>query len=320
MKRALDLAAKGWPAVSPNPMVGCVIVHRNEIVSEGFHECFGGPHAEVNAIRELPEPVPAADCELYVTLEPCSHFGKTPPCADLIIQKGFQNIVICNGDPNPLVAGKGIEALSRAGITVVKDVLAEDGRKLNRRFFTFHEKKRPYIILKWAETADGFISRLPVPADRAENIISTPGQLREMHSMRAECMAVMVGKNTVLADNPSLTTRLVPGKNPVRVVLDRELQIPRDYRIFDGQARTIIFNSCRDGEEGANRYIRLDYGRDIPEQVCTQLYLAGIQSLMVEGGTFLLESFFEKELYDEVKVFRNPDLLFGQGIGAPKRK
>ncbi|MBL7917041.1 MAG: bifunctional diaminohydroxyphosphoribosylaminopyrimidine deaminase/5-amino-6-(5-phosphoribosylamino)uracil reductase RibD, partial [Bacteroidia bacterium] len=196
--RTLTLAQKGLGAVSPNPLVGCAIVKDGEIVAEGYHQKFGEAHAEVNAINNLPKDINPADCTLYVNLEPCSHQGKTPPCADLIISKGFKKVVIANMDTNPLVGGKGIEKLRTAGIEVITGVCEQEAKFLNRRFFTFHEKKRPYIILKWAQTADGFISKLPVPADRNKNLISGEASRKLVHQMRAEEDAILVGKNTVI--------------------------------------------------------------------------------------------------------------------------
>lgn len=320
MQKALELALKGWPDVAPNPMVGCVIVLNDKIIAEGYHEYFGGPHAEVKAINNFPQGINPSECTVYVTLEPCSHFGKTPPCADLIIEKGFKKVVICNLDPNPLVAGKGVQKLRDAGVEVISGVLEDEGRKLNKRFFVFHEKKRPYIILKWAETADGFISRFPVPENRNENIISTPEQMLEVHKMRASEMAIMVGKNTVLWDNPSLTTRLVEGKNPVRIVIDRQLDIPRSFNVYNRDSQTLVLNYKKEGVEDNITFCKLDFAASLPEQICALLHEKNIQSVIIEGGAFLLESFFEKELFDEVKIYKNDELIFGSGIKAPRRR
>jgi len=317
MQRALDLAKLGWPNVAPNPMVGCVIVKDDKIVAEGYHQKYGEAHAEVNAIKNIGKDIQPGDCTLYVTLEPCSHFGKTPPCSDLIISKGFKKVVVCNSDPNPLVGGQGIEKLRNAGIEVITGVLEKEGWELNKRFFTFHEKKRPYIILKWAQTADGFISRYPVPENRSENIISSPEQMMESHKMRSEEMAIMVGKNTVLCDNPTLTTRLVKGKNPIRIFIDRKLEVPRDFNIYNNESKTIVFNELKNGSEDHIEYIVLDFTKNIPVQICSHLHQKNIQSLIIEGGTHLLNSFIEQNLYDKVKVFENKNLKFGNGIKAP---
>jgi diaminohydroxyphosphoribosylaminopyrimidine deaminase / 5-amino-6-(5-phosphoribosylamino)uracil reductase len=318
MHRALHLASQGRLSVAPNPMVGCVIACGGKIVSEGFHEKYGEAHAEVNAIKKMPEGIDPSHCTLYVSLEPCSHYGKTPPCADLIIEKGFKKVAVCNMDPNPLVAGKGIQKLREKGIEVTTGILEEKGRELNKRFFTFHEKRRPYIILKWAQTADGFVSRFPIPDNREENMISTLEQLKEGHRLRAESMAILVGKNTVLADNPSLTTRYVNGKNPLRLFIDRNLEVPSHFRIYDEEAPTIVFNSTKEGRNGNIRYCKLDFTENIPEQICSFLYRSNVQSLLVEGGPFLLESFFDKKLYDEIKILRNPDVYFKSGLKGPK--
>lgn len=317
MQRALVLAAKGWPAVAPNPMVGAVIVHHNTVVAEAHHQKFGGAHAEVLAIRELPDGIPPSECELYVTLEPCSHHGKTPPCTELIINKGFRKVYIASGDPNPLVNGKGIALLRAAGIAVITGVLEPEARYLNRRFYTFHEKKRPFITLKWAESGDGFISRLPLPQNRADNRISGEKALQLAHRLRAEHMAILVGKNTALADDPELSTRLVEGKNPIRILIDSQLQVPATARIFNNKAQTLVFNLLREEKEGHIEWIKLKPEQAIHKQILLALYTRDIQSLMVEGGTKVLETFIGEGLYDEVYRITNPGLLFGKGVAAP---
>lgn len=317
MQKALNLASQGWPNVMPNPMVGCVIVYNEEIVSSGFHEKYGEAHAEVNAIKNLPPSINPQECSIFVTLEPCSHFGKTPPCADLIVSKGFKKVVICNMDPNPLVAGKGIEKLRKAGVEVITGVLEEDGLKLNKRFFTFHTKKRPYYILKWAQTADGFISRWPIPENRIENLIGDEAQQIASHQLRAGEMAIMVGKNTILWDNPELTTRLVKGKNPIRIILDRNLEIPKALKIFNNESRTIIFNALIDRQEGIHTYIKIDFRNNFFIQLNSCLHNLGIQSVIVEGGAKLLQSFIEHGNYDETNIYTNSNLFFGSGIKAP---
>jgi diaminohydroxyphosphoribosylaminopyrimidine deaminase / 5-amino-6-(5-phosphoribosylamino)uracil reductase len=318
MQRALELAGKGLGAVAPNPMVGCVIVQGDVTVAEGYHQHFGGRHAEVEAIRNLPSEVQPSDCTLYVNLEPCSHFGKTPPCVDLIIKKGFREVVIANLDPNPLVAGQGIQKLKAAGVEVRSGVQEGEGRALNKRFFTFHEKKRPYYILKWAQTADGFISRLPVPANRKDNTIGDQEQQEQVHRMRSEEMGVLVGKNTVLCDNPQLSTRLVKGKNPWRIFIDRQLEVPKHYNIFDEQANTIIFNSIKSEQKAHLTWFKIDFEGEVLQQISEKLYQMQIQSVIVEGGAMLLNSFIEQKLYDEVKIFVNKNLCFGSGVPAPR--
>jgi diaminohydroxyphosphoribosylaminopyrimidine deaminase/5-amino-6-(5-phosphoribosylamino)uracil reductase len=320
MQMALDLAMKGWPAVAPNPMVGCLIVCNNDIVSSGYHKNYGDSHAEVNAINELPNNINPADCIIYVTLEPCSHYGKTPPCADLIIKKGFKKIIICNQDPNPLVLGQGIEKLKNAGIDVLKGVLEQKGRDLNKRFFTFYEKKRPYIILKWAQTADGFISRTPIPQNRLDNLITGNEAQKFSHNLRANEKAIMVGKYTVLNDNPQLTARHVKGNNPIRLIIDKDLSVPKNFNIYDNSANTIVFNQLKDSKEGNVTFVKLNFIENLLSQIIESLFNLKIQSLIVEGGERLLTSFINEKLYDEILVFQNPVLKFEKGIKSPKIK
>lgn len=318
MQKALDLARQGWPAAAPNPVVGCVIVRQDDIVASAYHEQYGGPHAEVLAVQRLPATILPADCTVYVTLEPCSHFGKTPPCADLLIDRGFKNIVVAMPDPNPLVAGKGIGKLRQAGVEVAVGVLEKEAASLNRRFITFFEKQRPYYILKWAQTADGFVARLPGPGAGQDNKISGQAAQELVHQLRAETMGIMVGKNTVLQDNPLLTTRLVPGKNPVRIFIDRNLEVPQSFSVYNSEAPTIIFNALRSADEGHLRFIRLESEAGLPAQISAHLYRLGIQSVLIEGGPVLLNDFIASDAWDEALVFQNPDLSFGEGIKAPE--
>ncbi|MDP2189496.1 MAG: bifunctional diaminohydroxyphosphoribosylaminopyrimidine deaminase/5-amino-6-(5-phosphoribosylamino)uracil reductase RibD [Sphingobacteriaceae bacterium] len=287
MQRALELAALGQGAVAPNPMVGCVIVHNNQIIGEGWHQQYGQAHAEVNAIAAVENPALLAEATLYVTLEPCAHYGKTPPCSLLIIEKGIKKVVVANVDPFPAVAGKGIAMLEAAGCDVVIGVLAEQGRWLNRRFFTFQEQKRPYIILKWAESADGFMA----PAINGPYWISSPESKLLTHRWRAEESGILVGAGTVLADNPALTTRLVQGPNPHRFVLEREPFLSSDWQVFDAAAPTT----------------RLVYQQNsLVEQlpgILQKLQQQSIQSVLVEGGQHLLNAFLETGLWDEIRVF-----------------
>lgn len=318
MEAALRLAEKGFPKALPNPLVGSVIVHNHQVVATGFHQKYGSHHAEVNAIKAMPQGLNTADCTLYVTLEPCAHQGKTPPCADLIIAKGFKNVVVGSLDPNPLVAGKGIFKLKEAGIEVITGVLEDEVKKQNPRFFTYHEKKRPYFILKWAQTADGFISRWPVPSNRDENRISGPEANHFVHELRASNMAIMVGKNTVLSDNPQLTVRHTQGGNPVRVIVDKNLEVPRNMHVFDDSAPTIVLNALHDEVESEFlRFVKLDFSNSAILHLGTKLHELGIQSVLVEGGAILLESLLKKGLWDEVIVIENPDLRFKNGIKAP---
>lgn len=318
MQQAIELAKKGLGNVAPNPMVGCVIVKDETIVATGFHQKYGEAHAEVNAINALPNDINPTDCTLYVTLEPCCHFGKTPPCTDLIIKKGFKKVIVCNLDPNPLVAGKGIKMLKDAGVEVLTGVLEQEGRELNKRFFTFFEKKRPYYILKWAQTADGFISRLPLPLNRDENKISGTEAQRIVHQMRAEEMGIMVGKNTVLADNPNLTIRLVEGNNPIRMFIDKDLEVPESFNIYNPSAKTIVFNRIKNEIKNNIEFVKLDFDLNVLSQISDKLYELNIQSVLVEGGMRLLNDFIQQNILDEIFVFENPKLKFGNGIKAPQ--
>ena len=314
MQRALDLAQKGSGKVSPNPMVGCVIVCDDEIIGEGYHEQYGGLHAEPNAVNSVVDKAKIKQSTVYVTLEPCAHFGKTPPCADLLLSHSPKRVVICNDDPNPLVAGKGIEALRNAGIEVESGVLNEKGRSLNKRFFTFQEKKRPYVILKWAQTKDGFIARNNFDS----KWISGEASRRLVHQWRSEESAIMVGTNTALHDNPQLNVRMVEGNNPVRVVLDKGLRLPINLHLFDNTQKTIVYNSSKNEEKDALSYIQLDFSTTVIEQVLTDLHKRGISSIIIEGGTTLLNAFLEEGLWDEAKVFKSTVVAFEEGILAPK--
>ena len=329
MLRALELATLGRGFVSPNPMVGCVIVHETadhgaRIIGEGWHQQYGSWHAEVNAVRSvapqdehlLPEST------VYVTLEPCSHVGKTPPCADLLVEKRVRRVVCCNNDPNPVVAGKGFQKLRNAGIEVITGILANEGRALNARFFTFMEKQRPYIILKWAETADGYLA---APNYRAVQITGPLAQ-RLVHRWRAEEDAIMVGTNTARYDNPRLNVRLWPAKpaqNPVRIVIDKALSLPDSLHLFDGSQPTLVYTQASAPltpllNTGTDRHevISLNTQQPVLPQLLGDLYQRKIQSVLVEGGTTLLQSLMEAGLWDEMRVFCSPKML-GDGIKAP---
>ena len=315
IKRCLELALKGLRQVAPNPMVGCVITKNDAIIAEGFHKHYGEAHAEVNAIDSLDPGFDFSNCILYVNLEPCSHHGKTPPCSDLIIAKKFKRVVICNSDTNPLVAGKGIEKLKKAGIEVISGILEKEGRDLNKRFFTFHEKKRPYIILKWAQTNDGFIGK--TGADKNDNWITCEENKKLVHEWRAQEQAIMVGTNTILNDNPELTVRLVKGKNPVRIILDKDLKLSPGLNVFNNAAETYVFTEKDYPVSGDTTYFRIDFSENILPQVLNKLAGSNISSILIEGGTALLLSFINENLWDEARVFINPDKNFGSGIKAP---
>jgi diaminohydroxyphosphoribosylaminopyrimidine deaminase / 5-amino-6-(5-phosphoribosylamino)uracil reductase len=312
MQRALELATLGRGNVSPNPMVGCVIVHNNRIIGEGWHKRCGEAHAEVNAIEAVQEKSLLSEATAYVTLEPCSHFGKTPPCADLLIKHQLKKVIICNEDPFDLVAGKGIEKLKNAGIGVEIGLLASEGREINKRFFTLIEKKRPHIVLKWAETADGFIAQpngkpLQISGDLAQKYV---------HKWRSEEDAIMVGTNTAINDNPRLNTRFWTGKSPIRVVIDRHLKLPSDAHLLDNFQRTIVFNLHKETTEKANEYIKLPNENQL-NFILEKLYELKIQSILVEGGTQLLQNLMDENLFDELRIFKSRNVL-KEGILGPK--
>jgi diaminohydroxyphosphoribosylaminopyrimidine deaminase / 5-amino-6-(5-phosphoribosylamino)uracil reductase len=312
MQRAFDLALKGCGHVSPNPMVGCVIELDGKIIGEGYHQKYGEPHAEVNAIRSVIDKSVLSQSTVYVNLEPCSHFGKTPPCADLLIDHNVRKVVIANVDSNPLVGGKGIQKLKSAGIEVHTGVLENEGRELNRRFFTFIEKKRPFIILKWAETADGFIARKNFDS----KWISSELSRQLVHRWRAEESALLVGKNTVLHDDPQLNVRSWTGSNPVRIVIDHNLSLQADLKIFDGTQPTIIYNLRKSEEQQNVEVVKLTEDTFMP-MLLSDLHSKGLQSLIVEGGAATLTQFIEQNLWDEARVFI-ASTKFGEGISAPK--
>ena len=318
MKRCLELAQLGAGNVSPNPMVGCVIVKHDQIIGEGFHEKYGQAHAEVNAINAIKNRELLNESSLYVSLEPCAHYGLTPPCADLIVANKIPHVVIGTIDSFAKVAGKGIERMIKAGIDVQVGLLEKECRKLNKRFFTFHEKKRPYIILKWAETKDGFID-----FDRTKKEFGEPtwitGEkaLVRVHQMRAVEDAILVGTNTALKDNPSLTVRHCAGRNPVRLVLDNHLRLPNHLHLFDNSVKTIVFNSVKNEETGNVEFVKIDFGKKMIPQIKKILFQKNIQSLIVEGGKQLLESFIDSNNWDEAHRFVG-NKLFSNGIKAPE--
>ncbi|MGB0522111.1 MAG: bifunctional diaminohydroxyphosphoribosylaminopyrimidine deaminase/5-amino-6-(5-phosphoribosylamino)uracil reductase RibD [Flammeovirgaceae bacterium] len=314
MKRALDLAQLGKGRVSPNPLVGCVIVHNGQIIGEGFHQKYGGPHAEVNAVNAVEDQEKLKKATVYVSLEPCSHFGKTPPCSDLLIAKQVKKVVICNVDPNPLVAGRGIEKLKQAGIEVVDGVLAAEGNELNKCFFTSMTQQRPYVILKWAQTTDGFIARENYDSKWISNALSR----KWVHKWRAEFDAIMVGTNTAQHDNPTLNVRSWQGENPVRVVLDKELRLNPALKLFDQTIPTICYNFQKDHQIENLIHVQLTNDDTLLPQILTDLHQRNYQSLFVEGGAKLLNAFIDQDLWDEARVFIGKQ-AFGKGIAAPKQ-
>ena len=318
MQRCIELAELGNGSVSPNPMVGAVIVMDTIIIGEGYHHKYGEAHAEVNAINQVISTFSDyADLldqsVLYVSLEPCAHYGKTPPCADLIIKHKIPNVVIGCRDPFDQVNGKGIEKLQDAGINVITGVLEKECQWLNRRFFTRVQKHRPYIILKWAQTFDGFFA----PDDKSQHWITGIESRKLVHQWRGEEDAVLVGKNTAAIDNPQLNVRYSQGKSPKRIVIDRKLELKPDLNIFDQSVETLIFNELKTSIEGKNKYIALeDFDRYVPEYILYQLYLQDIQSVIIEGGARTLNKFIEAGLWDEARIFTG-NINLKKGIKAP---
>jgi len=315
MRRCLELALKGQGKVAPNPMVGAVIVYQNRIIGEGYHEQYGGNHAERNAIFSVAK----ADekylpfSRIYVNLEPCSHYGKTPPCADFVIEKKIPMVVVGQLDPFVLVAGKGINKLENANIEVLSGILQEKCRWLNRRFNTFHEKKRPYIILKWAETADGFMaSKQPT-----QKWISNTLAKKLTHKWRTEEQAILVGRKTAEIDNPQLTARLWNGKQPLRIVIDRNLSLKNNLNLFDGKEKTLVFTAEKTKNRQNIVFQKLDFEQNILPQITEYLYKQNIQSLIVEGGRQVLDSFIEAKLWDEARIFVGSQ-SWGEGMAAPQ--
>lgn len=317
MRKCFQLAKQGLGNVQPNPMVGAVIVYRDTIIGEGFHERYGKAHAEVNAIHQVLDNFSNADeilkeSTLYVNLEPCSHYGKTPPCADLIIKHKLQKVVISNIDPFSAVNGKGIEKLKKAGIEVIQDVLRDEGYKVNKRFFTYHSLQRPFVILKWAESKDGFISI----AENTRTTISGPEAKVLNHKWRSEEQAILVGTKTVIIDNPVLTVRDWVGNNPVRVIIDRELKLAKDLNIFNTDSKTIVFNNYKTERDDNIQYIQIDFYGLVPQFILYQLYLMEIQSLIIEGGAYTINEFIQYDLWDEARVFHSK-IDLGKGVVAP---
>ncbi|MGJ3234764.1 bifunctional diaminohydroxyphosphoribosylaminopyrimidine deaminase/5-amino-6-(5-phosphoribosylamino)uracil reductase RibD [Marivirga sp.] len=313
MQRALQLAGYGRATVSPNPMVGCVIVLDGEIIGEGWHQKAGEPHAEVLAIRSVKNEELLKSATAYVTLEPCAHYGKTPPCAELLVEKQLKKVVIGAVDPNPLVAGKGIQILENAGIEVKAGVLENECLEINSAFFTFMQKKRPFIVLKWAETADGFVAR--------ENFdskwISNPLSRQMVHKWRTELDAILVGKNTVHYDDPKLTARDWSGKNPVRLVIDHQLALSDELKIFDKEQKTILFHTKAE-KRNLNGVDSIQLGHEnFLNEMMDYLYGQKIQSVLVEGGAQTIQSFIDAVLWDEARIFKAP-VDFVTGIQSPQ--
>jgi diaminohydroxyphosphoribosylaminopyrimidine deaminase/5-amino-6-(5-phosphoribosylamino)uracil reductase len=320
IKRCIELAKNGLGETYPNPMVGSVIVLNSVIIGEGWHREAGRSHAEVFAINAVKDKSQLKNATIYVSLEPCSHYGKTPPCADLIVENGIKNVVIGTIDSNSKVSGKGVEHLKNNGCNVIIGVLEDECLELNTRFFTFHNKKRPFILLKWAETKDGFIDRFRTKSqENLPNWISNIYSQQLVHKMRAEEQAILVGTNTALNDNPSLNIRSWIGNNPIRIVLDRTLKIPFNYNLLDGNIKTIVLTEKSQNESSNKNVIfeEINFKNNLPKQVCKVLYNHKIQSVIIEGGAQTLQSFIDENLWDEANVFVG-ESIFGNGLLAPK--
>ncbi len=323
MQRCIQLAKLGAGQVAPKPMVGAVLVYAGRIIGEGYHQQYGEVHAEVNCINTVSkEDKPyISKSTLYVSLEPCVHFGITPPCTNLIIHNRIPNVVIGCRDSFVKVDGKGIEKLKEAGVNVIVGILEKECLELNKRFFTFHQQHRPFIILKWAQSSDGKIAG----ANSSRLMISNEFTNRLVHKWRSEEASILVGTNTALLDDPSLTTRLWPGKNPVRLVIDKELKLPQHLKLLDGSTETIVFNYMKKEDIGSLHYYQLNKEEDIIPQILSALYEQKVLAVMVEGGAQLLQSFIDADLWDEARVISNRlpiaiGITIGNGLKAPVLK
>jgi diaminohydroxyphosphoribosylaminopyrimidine deaminase/5-amino-6-(5-phosphoribosylamino)uracil reductase len=317
MSRCIQLARLGGGYVAPNPMVGAVLVYENKIIGEGYHKKYGEAHAEVNCINSvLPEnKILIEKSIIYVSLEPCNHFGKTPPCSDLIIRNNIKKVVVGCKDSYAEVSGRGIQKLQEAGVEVVVGVLENECRDLNKRFFCFHEKRRPYIILKWAQSTNGKIGAL----NDERILISNDYSNRLVHKWRSEEAGILIGTATAQKDNPSLTTRSWTGKNPVRIIIDNQLKLSSKLNVFDHQETTIIYNKLKNAIEGNLQFIKLD-NDDFLEQLLHSVYKMNIQSILVEGGSKTLQSFIDADLWDEARIITNEQMIIENGIAAPQMK
>ncbi len=317
MSRCIELAKKGLGSTYPNPLVGSVVVHNGSIIGEGWHYKAGEPHAEVNAIRNATNSRLLSDAIIYVSLEPCSHFGKTPPCVDLIISEGIKKVVIGSTDPNPKVSGRGIAKLKKAGCDVITGVLEDECIALNKRFFTFQNKRRPYIILKWAQSEDGLLAPAHRDEKKAPVWITNEFSRQFVHKMRTEEAAILVGTNTVIDDNPSLMARFWEGTSPHRIILDRTHRIPENAAVKDGSVPTMVISEANEKDARNLNYESIDFSSPIAKQICDLLYKYELQSLIVEGGSRTLRTFIEENLWDEAYIFQGP-VKFNQGVKAPE--
>lgn len=314
MRRCLELAQKGKGFTAPNPMVGAILVHKDRIIGEGYHAYYGEAHAEINCLQAVATTdlhlIP--ESTMYVSLEPCAHFGKTPPCATRLVAEKVKEVVICNKDPFEKVSGRGIDILEQHQIKTQIGLLEQEGLWVNRRFFCFHVQKRPYIILKWAQTQRGFFA----PLNRTRFQMSNRHSQQLVHKWRTEEAAILVGTKTAMTDDPQLTARLWHGKQPLRIVIDKKMELPSSLRLFNSEANTWIINELKDAEQENLRFLKIDHEKDLLAQLLSRLYEQQIQSLIVEGGTAVLNSFLEKGLWDEARIFITPDVL-QEGIRAP---
>ncbi len=318
IRRCIELAKNGLGTTYPNPMVGSIIVYEDKIIGEGWHKKSGEPHAEVIAINSVKDKSLLKKSTIYVSLEPCSHFGKTPPCCDLIIKNEIPNVVIGTVDSNVKVAGNGIKKLIEAGKKVTVGVLESECKELNKRFFTFHEKKRPYVILKWAESQDGFIAPTKILRYEQKPFWITNEFSRQLvHKWRSEEQAILVGTNTVVDDNPKLDVRDWTGNNPIRIVLDQNNRIPKDSHIYDNQVKTIIFSNLANTNNGENTTFEvIDFKQNLAQQILKVLYKYNIQSAIIEGGRQTLQTFIDENLWDEARLFIG-NIAFENGTKGP---
>lgn len=318
IKRCIEIAKNGLGTTYPNPMVGSVIVYNDTIIGEGWHRRAGEPHAEVNAIQSVTDKSLLTKATIYVSLEPCSHFGKTPPCCDLIIANGIPNVVIGTVDSNEKVSGRGIKKLIEAGKNVTVGILEYECYELNKRFFTFHNKKRPHVILKWAETADGFLAPKTTNTERAPIWITNKYSRQLVHKWRTEEQAILVGTKTVIADNPKLDARDWSGNNPIRIIIDKNQRIPNNSFVLDNQTKTIIFTARPILSSSENTIFEsIDFDNNIVPQIMLALYKHQIQSVIIEGGLQTLQSFINSNLWDEARIFVGQN-SFNEGIKAPQ--
>lgn len=311
IKRCIELAQKALGKTYPNPLVGSVIVHNGEIIGEGYHHKAGENHAEINAINSVKDKSLIPESTIYVSLEPCAHYGKTPPCALKIKELGFKKVVIGAMDSHDKVNGKGKKIIQDAGIEAVSGIFEKECIALNKRFFTYHEKKRPYIILKWAESGDGFLDKDFKPTGISNTLVN-----QFVHQLRADEHAILVGTQTALTDNPSLTVRNVEGINPVRVLIDFDLKVPENFRIYNNEARTLVLNTIKEETEDHIKFIKIKKDNFLPD-LMEALYKEQIQSIIIEGGRFTLQQFIDADLWDEAIVIKNEYLKLENGTNAP---